>query len=262
MAGRVFLAACAAFSMFAAAPSIAGRTAIDMNDAGSIYAHLSGYCDYNGDDCNGGSGIVLPYTVSIGGAGFTDQVFVHGNGLLSFGAPFDFPSNQDVLDSIYDQNMNSGAGPSLTDYGLTLVSPGQSNTLFDDRGIATFYQTGSIAGVAATGAIKASWYICSAPSAPGVCPPSGVYSVTLTPTNGGYAGHFDFSTGSPEGSDRGYVSGGVFTPTGNDFFLPAVFNGFAAPVPEPASWAMMVAGFGLAGAAMRRRNGQPIRSFG
>jgi hypothetical protein len=27
----------------------------------------------------------------------------------------------------------------------------------------------------------------------------------------------------------------------------------AAPVPEPATWAMMIAGFGLAGAVMRRR---------
>jgi hypothetical protein len=29
--------------------------------------------------------------------------------------------------------------------------------------------------------------------------------------------------------------------------------GTAAPIPEPGSWAMMIAGFGLAGAAMRRR---------
>ena len=28
-----------------------------------------------------------------------------------------------------------------------------------------------------------------------------------------------------------------------------------APVPEPASWAMMLAGFGLVGGALRRRNG-------
>jgi hypothetical protein len=27
----------------------------------------------------------------------------------------------------------------------------------------------------------------------------------------------------------------------------------AAPVPEPAAWALMIAGFGLAGAALRRR---------
>jgi hypothetical protein len=27
-----------------------------------------------------------------------------------------------------------------------------------------------------------------------------------------------------------------------------------APVPEPASWALMIAGFGLAGAALRQRS--------
>jgi hypothetical protein len=27
----------------------------------------------------------------------------------------------------------------------------------------------------------------------------------------------------------------------------------AAPTPEPAAWALMIGGFGLAGAAMRRR---------
>jgi hypothetical protein len=33
------------------------------------------------------------------------------------------------------------------------------------------------------------------------------------------------------------------------------FDGLANSVPEPASWAMMIAGFGLAGAAARRRKG-------
>ncbi len=33
-----------------------------------------------------------------------------------------------------------------------------------------------------------------------------------------------------------------------------------AGVPEPASWALMIAGFGLTGAAMRRRAVQPVRA--
>ncbi|NNM76282.1 PEP-CTERM sorting domain-containing protein [Sphingomonas sp. ID1715] len=37
----------------------------------------------------------------------------------------------------------------------------------------------------------------------------------------------------------------------NDVWLKVDFNGNA--VPEPATWAMMIAGFGLAGAGMRRR---------
>ena len=42
--------------------------------------------------------------------------------------------------------------------------------------------------------------------------------------------------------------GGGSAPSTTDFEL-----GHAGAVPEPASWAMMVGGFGLAGAAMRRR---------
>jgi len=30
------------------------------------------------------------------------------------------------------------------------------------------------------------------------------------------------------------------------------------PIPEPATWAMMIGGFGMAGAALRRRSGQPL----
>lgn len=39
----------------------------------------------------------------------------------------------------------------------------------------------------------------------------------------------------------------------DDFSLAATFTAAPAPVPEPASWTMMIAGFGLLGATMRRR---------
>jgi hypothetical protein len=38
-----------------------------------------------------------------------------------------------------------------------------------------------------------------------------------------------------------------------------IANAAAAPVPEPASWAMMLAGFGLAGTALRRRPRVTVR---
>lgn len=37
-------------------------------------------------------------------------------------------------------------------------------------------------------------------------------------------------------------------------------NATLAAVPEPASWAMMIAGFGLAGAVLRRRRVHPVRA--
>ena len=50
----------------------------------------------------------------------------------------------------------------------------------------------------------------------------------------------------------------VFNDAGADFVSRMVLTGLTletgvAGVPEPATWAMMIAGFGLAGAAMRRR---------
>ena len=44
----------------------------------------------------------------------------------------------------------------------------------------------------------------------------------------------------------------VDTPWGSQL-MSNIVGGKVAAVPEPASWAMMIAGFGLAGAAMRRR---------
>jgi len=43
---------------------------------------------------------------------------------------------------------------------------------------------------------------------------------------------------------------------GNDFAVDDIFLGArstANPVPEPATWAAMIGGFGMAGAALRRR---------
>ena len=41
-------------------------------------------------------------------------------------------------------------------------------------------------------------------------------------------------------------------------FYYSLVSGSVAAVPEPATWAMMIAGFGLAGAAMRRRRAAKI----
>jgi hypothetical protein len=240
--GRFLIAASAACLFAFATPAMAGRTIIDEDPNGDpIKASLAGYCDFNGEDCYDSSGIVLPYQVSIGGAAFTDRVIVHGNGLLTFGAPIDF-SEQPLQDAIY-----LGANPQPSDYGRTLISAGQSNTLaYDGTG---FMQSATLGVNSATGVIQAIWFTCGPPSAPGVCPRQNAYSLTLTPVSGGFSGHFDFAGGTPETTDRGYVSAGVFTPTDSDFFLPARLLG----VPEPATWAMMIVGFGLVGGALRRR---------
>lgn len=49
------------------------------------------------------------------------------------------------------------------------------------------------------------------------------------------------------------LSPGVNLFDGNSFTSVAIDYASASPTPEPASWAMMIGGFGLVGGAMRRR---------
>ena len=49
------------------------------------------------------------------------------------------------------------------------------------------------------------------------------------------------------------VTAGAWTATGDRLHYSFTFGAGNGGVPEPATWAMMIAGFGLAGAAMRRR---------
>lgn len=51
------------------------------------------------------------------------------------------------------------------------------------------------------------------------------------------------------------VSNGVTAASGNDFALD---NIMLSMVPEPATWSLMIAGFGLAGLALRRKRGVAV----
>lgn len=51
--------------------------------------------------------------------------------------------------------------------------------------------------------------------------------------------------------DQG-IAGLRFISTGNSFEVDNI--AFSSAIPEPATWAMMIVGFGMVGAAMRRRN--------
>lgn len=79
-------------------------------------------------------------------------------------------------------------------------------------------------------------------------------------------GSYDYLLALPV-FEEGVTTGGTFTGFRLTYTVETGFSAdetvatFAAGVPEPASWALMIAGFGMAGAAARRRLSH-IRSFG
>jgi hypothetical protein len=77
---------------------------------------------------------------------------------------------------------------------------------------------------------------------------------TISPPQSFYTNFFSIAEVGPEGNN-----GAFYTPTANQ---PGFITGFAATyhfisdapgVPEPSTWAMMLAGFGAIGVALRRR---------
>ncbi|HEY3951670.1 PEPxxWA-CTERM sorting domain-containing protein [Phenylobacterium sp.] len=88
-----------------------------------------------------------------------------------------------------------------------------------------FFQNGSVSW---SGPAQFTW------TAPGL-PDPGLMTISLS------NGSFDTGLLGPRGGERdGYV-------------VQATFDWDHDPVPEPTTWALMLSGFGLAGAALRRR---------
>jgi hypothetical protein len=247
-------------SLAAAVPAQAGRTAIDQYPDGSQLTYtLGGYCDFDGVDCSGSESATLPYatlpySVSFGLDG-TNRIWIHGNGILSFGQP----AFRENFGSIYETPASSilqGIAPSLDEYQRDLVSGGQNisldrNSVREGQYKPPFMQSARLT-VNAKGVIFANWFTCTSPTSPTSCPsdPGSEYSLVLSPTARGFLGRV---YGQSPGSDIGYVKNGEVTLTGNSFLMPATFSGNVTFVPEPSTWALLIAGFGMTGTALRRR---------
>ena len=80
----------------------------------------------------------------------------------------------------------------------------------------------------------------------------GVSLFNTTYTRNGAFGFQTFASNSAASIDRLVFN--LSSTNGTSYNVDnIVVNGIAAAVPEPATWAMMLVGFGLAGSAMRRR---------
>lgn len=249
----------------AATPAEARRRAIDVDAEGNtIGIPLTGYCDLNGDECGPGDALRLPYTVMLGSSPASNKVFVHGNGLLTFGQSIDFGVNAEYdfpEDSIAGKIIFGGIAPNLNEYGVNVISAGQNilpasftsfSMPYNPFDAEAFFQSAKIS-YTPDGVILAEWFICVDSFS---CPTS-VHSLSLTRSAGGFRA---LLTGTlptapqfsgPRAEDQGYIIDGVFTPATFDqeFFIPATFGA----VPEPASWMLLIIGFGLVGSAARRQ---------
>ena len=232
---------------------------------------LQGYCDFNGADCVAQN---LNFSVDFGN-GPTSSFFIYGNGLVSFGAaPID-----------YSQSQNYSTGSDLSIFGGNVISAGLFNSIeqdyygtneqvFSTRAYVSANTANGFSVVFEYCANVQGFISCDRQASIDVSRTADGLHVALSNDgrpNGyygpGYTGYGFYNGGSPGTVAAGYSINGTTqmydTPncnaftgtclTGGAFDLSARIADLSSGVPEPATWAMMMLGFGAMGAALRRR---------
>lgn len=235
---------------------------------------FDGYCDYDGTNCEAGRGsghsdYKLPFSASFdGGATFTDTVYLRGDGRLSFGGTGDY--------YYYEY---TGQGPNL---GNTIVKPGTpslatlqagidnrlTNDIYspfvpsdtpDENTPQIYLQISTVTSTPTS--LTVHFFNCARPP----CEETTMfyYDMTLSAALGGIRVDATYYDASHYGELAGWTTASgasgstlIDGPT-LSFVMPAILTGAMIPeVPEPASWALMMLGFGMIGAAIRHRSGR------
>lgn len=212
-----------------------------------------------------------------GEVGITTDYARSGNGSISFSLDGSNPSKADMeyyfstplaLSSFegatydwYRDSSSTNSGVQTASLRLLLSGPGVS---FAQLIFEPYYQ-GAPANVATDTWVTSTLNWSSTVWSPGnsvLTPPPGSSTCAIgcfsTLSNWATANQnlnvIGFSTGAGSGWTAGPFKGAVdnvgFTFAGDE----QSFNFEVSAVPEPTTWALMISGFGLAGAALRRRN--------
>jgi hypothetical protein len=233
-----------------ASPAYAIRVAVDFSDPDNPQMKtLSGYCDLNGDQCDQTRN--LPWVVDFGD-GPTSNMVVYGNGTIDF-----------VGDKLASPQFEQFQYESL---GYLVAGRNDSELFY--LGEAVYEQA---ARVKLDGdAVVVTWFTCFTPKNCFNTPYSarleqamnnGVSELLVTldytalPSN-----FFSFSDKLGVayfiGNTGGFKGFADIDPNPGQviFHIPATFTD---AVPEPATWALMIMGFGGVGTLLRRRRLTP-----
>lgn len=212
---------------------------------------------------------ILPFSVSLGGGLSTNEAFAYRNGVVSFGS-----------------RINSGIPntANFTEYGVPVIAPAATvaANLSDPFNVNYFTDTSIAFGskLQTEGVGDYAIFTFGTGDAGSVLN-SNAFLILRLATNGdllfemahgtcnclGVNGNQNRS-GLPDLEAIGYRLGdqtlfrtdanlGGATPSdpGEELYFRFSPNATGGAVPEPATWAMMLLGFGLIGTAIRRRNG-------
>ena len=214
--------------------ALARGVVIDGPSGSDSWTTLGSLCAYGGS-CAGTS---LGFNINVG-HGLTDRIYIYDNGLVSIGSPI--TPGVDPVASLSDLPGQDIFTPflSVTDTGL----PADRIPRGSDEFEATFMANDENLGF-------------NQPAAFDIKPLAGgnIGAFTLSFYYGDVAfGPPDFYRGV-----AGYQFGGTSDEQnvgGDDVSIDFDFGVPPAVVPEPSVWVLTIVGFGLLGAALRRRRG-------